>query len=161
MSQANERIDEAHDNPGLPVKPPIIFVITLAIGVGIHWLWPQPARPNGWAIVGIALTVLAVALVEWAAYVFRKADTNVLPWKPTRVIVDRGPYAVTRNPIYVGFALLQVGLGLWTNRLAVVLMVIPAIIATNMLVIAREERYLEGKFGAVYLDYKQRVRRWL
>ncbi|MNC99668.1 hypothetical protein D3C83_180330 [compost metagenome] len=76
-------------------------------------------------------------------------------------VVSRGPYALSRNPIYVGFALFQVGLGLWTNRLAVVLMVVPAVIATGVVVIRREERYLERKFGAAYLEYKTRVRRWV
>jgi protein-S-isoprenylcysteine O-methyltransferase Ste14 len=53
------------------------------------------------------------------------------------------------------------GLGFWTDRLAVVLMVIPALAATNTFVIAYEEAYLERKFGDVYLRYKERVRRWL
>ena len=149
------------DHPDLPVKPPIIFVIALAAGVAIHWVWPMSARPASWGFLGIGVSVLAIALIEWASFTFRRSGTNVVPWKPAVTVVSLGPYALSRNPIYVGFALFQVGLGLWTNRLAVVLMVIPAIIATNMLVIAREERYLEGKFGGVYLDYKRRVRRWV
>ncbi len=161
MSQANRSVDAPPDHPDLPVKPPIIYVVALAVGVAIHWAWPMQARPEGWAVLGIAVSVLAIALIEWASFTFRRSGTNVVPWKPATTVVARGPYALSRNPIYVGFALFQVGLGLWTNRLAVVLMVVPAIIVTNAVVIRREERYLERKFGAAYLEYKRRVRRWV
>ena len=149
------------DHPDLPVKPPIIFVIALAAGVAIHWVWPMSARPASWGFLGIGVSVLAIALIEWASFTFRRSGTNVVPWKPAMTVVSRGPYALSRNPISVGFALFQVGLGLWTNRLAVVLMVVPAVIVTGVVVIRREERYLERKFGAAYLEYKTRVRRWV
>ena len=161
MSQVNDSVDARPDHPDLPFKPPMAFLLCLAIGVGIDHFWPRPARPAGWAVVGIAMSVLAIVLIEWAAATFKRHKTAVVPWKPTRAIVASGPYAVSRNPIYVGFALLQVGLGVWANKLAVVLMVVPAIIMTRVLVIAREEEYLERKFGAAYSEYKARVRRWV
>jgi len=161
MSQVNDTVDAQPDHPDLPLKPPLVFLFCLVVGVGIHHFWPRAARPEGWASVGVGVAVLGIALAQWATYEFRRHKTAVLPWKPTRVIVDSGPFAVSRNPIYLGMALLQVGLGLWANKLAVVLMVVPAIIVTNVLVIAKEEEYLERKFGAVYTEYKARVRRWV
>lgn len=161
MSQANETVSGLPDHPDLPLKPPLVFLFATAVGVLAHQYWPRAARPAGWTVVGIALCVLALLLVEWAAWTFKRHHTAVVPWKPTRVIVDRGPFAVSRNPIYVGFVLFQVGLGLWTNKLAVVLLVIPAILATHVLIIAKEEEYLERKFGDAYRGYRARVRRWL
>lgn len=157
MSEATDR----PDHPDLPLKPPLVFLFCTALGVGAHHYWPHAARPAGWAVVGIALVVMAVALIQWSAWEFRRHKTAVVPWKPTRLIVDTGPFRVSRNPIYVAFALFQLGLGLWSDKLAVVLMVVPALLATDRAIIAREEAYLERKFGEVYLRYKRRVRRWL
>lgn len=161
LEQENAAAQERPDNPGMPVKPPLLYAFATALGVGVHALWPVSARPAGWAVFGIAFCVMSAVLVQWALNQFRQQKTSVLPWKSTRVILERGPFTFTRNPIYLGFALFQMGLGFWTDRLAVVLLVIPAVAATNRFVIAYEEAYLERKFGDAYLRYKERVRRWL
>lgn len=152
---------EAPDHPNLPIKPPELFALAIALGLGVHLFWPCAARPAGWMAAGLVVVLLGAALILWAVWEFRRHKTAVRPWKATRVIVEGGPYAFSRNPIYISFALIQVGIGLWSNQLAVVLMVIPAIIATRVLVIAREERYLARKFGEPYREYMTRVRRWL
>jgi protein-S-isoprenylcysteine O-methyltransferase Ste14 len=149
------------DHPDLPVKPPVIFLVAMLIGFVAHWVRPVSVRPDGFWLLGVLFLVAGLTLVQWSALLFRKHDTAVFPWLPTRTIVTEGPYAFTRNPIYLGFALVQLGVGFWTDRLAVVLMVIPAVVATNSWVIAREEAYLERKFGDAYADYLRRVRRWL
>ena len=79
----------------------------------------------------------------------------------TKAIVDEGPFARSRNPVYIGFAIIQVGIGVWTDKLAVVLLVVVPVVMTAALVVPREEDYLRRKFGAVYEDYCSRVRRWL
>ena len=152
---------ELPDHPDLPVKPPLISLVALAIGYLLHQFAPMHARPAGWGATGVGLVVVGLALSQWAIHQFRVQKTAVKPWKPTRVILDRGPFAFTRNPIYLSFVLLQLGIGLWHDRLAVVLMAIPAAIALDRVVIRREEAYLARKFGALYLAYLQRVRRWV
>jgi protein-S-isoprenylcysteine O-methyltransferase Ste14 len=149
------------DHPNLPVKPPVVFIVAMLIGFGVDWLKPMPARPDRWGGLGMIFSALAVALGAWAWLALKRHHTDVRPWKPTTAIVTDGPYALTRNPIYVAFALLQVGIGLWTDTLAVVLMAVPAIVATNNWVIAREEAYLSRKFGAPYERYLTQVRRWM
>lgn len=149
------------DHPNLPVKPPLVFIAALLLGLLVHWFKPMPARPDGWGGLGIIFAGLAAALMAWAWVALKRKRTDVRPWKPTTAIVTRGPFALTRNPIYLGFALLQVGIGLWSDRLAVLLMTVPAIAATNNWIIAREESYLLRKFGAEYERYLSRVRRWL
>lgn len=149
------------DHPDLPIKPPLIFVLATAIGALLHVAWPRAARPDGWGMLGAALAALAVVLLAWCSRLFQRHQTEIVPWKPTRVIVDYGPYGVSRNPIYVAFALFQLGLGLWADKLAVVLMTLPALVATHYLVVVREEAYLERKFGDAYRDYMRRVRRWV
>jgi protein-S-isoprenylcysteine O-methyltransferase Ste14 len=81
--------------------------------------------------------------------------------RPTTAIVFTGPYRFTRNPMYLGLALLQAGLAMVTNSLWPLLTLAPVIVAVRRLVIDREERYLEAKFGEEYRAYKARVRRWV
>jgi protein-S-isoprenylcysteine O-methyltransferase Ste14 len=149
------------DNPNLPIKPPFVFVIAMLTGFAVDWFKPVIARPEQWGGLGIVFCVCAVSLAAWAWLAFKRHHTDVRPWKPTTAIVTDGPFALTRNPIYLGFALFQVGIGLWANALAVVLMTIPAIAATNKWIIAREESYLTRKFGDAYVSYAKQVRRWL
>jgi protein-S-isoprenylcysteine O-methyltransferase Ste14 len=149
------------DHPNLPIKPPFVFVIAMMIGFAVHWIRPVAARPDRWGGLGAIFFVLAIGLVAWAWVSLARHHTDVRPWKPTTAIVRSGPYALTRNPIYLGFALFQLGAGLWYDALAVVLMTIPAIAATNAWIIAREESYLDRKFGESYASYLKDVRRWL
>ncbi len=133
----------------------------MAAGAGVHALWPVSVRPDSWGPLGGIFMLFAVALVGWAGFTLHRHETAIEPWRPTKVVVTSGPFGLTRNPIYLSFALFEVGLGLWTDKLAIVLMVIPAVAATNAWVIAREEAYLERKFGDGYRAYVGAVRRWL
>ncbi|HEV7444718.1 MAG TPA: isoprenylcysteine carboxylmethyltransferase family protein, partial [Steroidobacteraceae bacterium] len=81
--------------------------------------------------------------------------------RPTTTIVRKGPYRFSRNPIYLAFSLLQLGLSLWVNSLALLIALIPAVALMWLVVIPREERYLEARFPSDYLPYKASVRRWL
>jgi len=160
--QAKESLVELPpDNPNLPIKPPFVFVLAMLIGFAADWMRPVAARPDRWGGLGIIFCVIAVMLGGWAWLALKRHHTDVRPWKPTTAIVSDGPFALTRNPIYLGFALLQVGIGLWADALAVVLMTIPAVAATNKWIIAREEAYLTRKFGEVYTEYAKQVRRWM
>jgi protein-S-isoprenylcysteine O-methyltransferase Ste14 len=161
MSQVNPAIVAAPDHPDLPVKPPLVWLVALVLGWWLHRFMPLPARGNGIAWVGLLVVVAGVLLALWALLTLRAAHTPVEPWKATRAIVERGPYAFTRNPIYLAFALVTLGVGIWINRLAVVAMVVPALLITDRAIVRREERYLTRKFGEPYLSYRQRVRRWI
>src|SRR5262249_13202365 len=105
--------------------------------------------------------IAAVALFVSAVRTFRKAGTPIPGDRPTTTIVRVGPYRFSRNPIYLAFTLLQVGLAAWVNSVALLLMVVPALALMALVVIPREERYLEARFASDYLPYKRAVRRWL
>jgi protein-S-isoprenylcysteine O-methyltransferase Ste14 len=77
------------------------------------------------------------------------------------VIVRTGPYRFSRNPIYLAFSLLQLGIAIWVNSVWLLATLVGAVALIHSIVIQREEHYLERKFGAGYLDYKASVRRWL
>lgn len=111
--------------------------------------------------VGAVVTVLAIALFVSAVRTFRTAGTPIPGNRPTTTIVRTGPYRVTRNPIYLAFSLFQLGLAFWVNSLALLTTLIAAVALISLVVIPREERYLEARFPSEYLAYKASVRRWI
>jgi protein-S-isoprenylcysteine O-methyltransferase Ste14 len=104
---------------------------------------------------------VAGALFISALRTFRKADTPVPGNRPTTAIVRTGPYRFSRNPVYLAFTLFQIGLAAWVNSLGLLLTLLPTLALMVLVVIPREERYLEARFPAQYLPYKRAVRRWL
>ena len=141
------------------VRPPLVYLISLAIGTLLQFAMPLPFLPA--PLLGAGLIVVAVALLSYSVAEFRAAGTPVPARKPTRVIVRTGPYRISRNPIYLAYSLLQLGIAIWANSLWLVATLLGAVGVIDFFVIPREERYLEHKFGAEYLDYKDSVRRWL
>jgi protein-S-isoprenylcysteine O-methyltransferase Ste14 len=113
----------------------------------------------GW--LGTIVLALVLALVAWAISTMTRAGSNVPTRLPTTTIVETGRYRFTRNPIYLGMVLGLIGLAIAFNRLWLLVTLVPSALVIRYGVIAREEAYLERKFGEVYLAYKSRVRRWL
>jgi hypothetical protein len=90
-----------------------------------------------------------------------RAGSNVPTNLPTTTIVESGPYRFTRNPIYLGMFLGLIGLAIAFDNLWLLMMLVPFALVIRYGVVAREEAYLERKFGDVYRGYRSRVRRWL
>ena len=150
------------DNPGVVAKPPTLTLGALLAGVALELVWPTQIG-GGWprALAGVALAGAGVAGIATAMRQFRAAGTNIETDKPSETIVTTGLYARSRNPIYVAMAVILVGLGLAFDSLWVIAMVVPLLGVLRYGVIAREERYLTGKFGEPYRAYTAAVRRWL
>jgi len=148
-------------NPGL-ARPPLVYLVSIALGVALQLVEPLTFVPAPLALpLGAALVAIAGALFVWSVLTFRKADTPVPGNQPTTTIVGTGPYRFSRNPIYVAFSLLQLGIAVWLNSIWLLVTLAAAVALMHVVVIHREEDYLERKFGAQYLDYKRAVRRWL
>jgi protein-S-isoprenylcysteine O-methyltransferase Ste14 len=104
---------------------------------------------------------LGVTLLAGALGLFRRTGQDPKPWVSTPEIVSSGVYRWSRNPMYVGMALLLVAIGLgWANGWILVL-VLPVLAIVYLTAVRHEERYLERKFGVQYLEYKGSTRRWL
>jgi protein-S-isoprenylcysteine O-methyltransferase Ste14 len=91
----------------------------------------------------------------------RRAGTNVRPDQPTLAVVTDGPFRYSRNPLYLGLTGLYVGVTLLADALWPLVLLGPLLGVVQRGVVRREERYLAAKFGAPYLAYQARVRRWL
>jgi protein-S-isoprenylcysteine O-methyltransferase Ste14 len=111
--------------------------------------------------VGIVGTLAAVALFIYAVRTFKAAGTPVPGNLPTTTIVRTGPYRFSRNPIYLAFSLFQLAIAVWVNSPWLVLTLLAAVALMSLVVIPREERYLEARFPSEYSSYKAAVRRWL
>ena len=156
-------MSETIDRSNVVIHPPFAWALALVAGLGVGWLSPlqfvPTAVPRAW--VGGGLFAVGFVLAIWAIVTIRKAGTRVETNKPTTTIVANGPYRFTRNPIYIGMFLGQIGLAIGLDNLWVLATLVPFYLVIRYGVIAREETYLERKFGAVYLGYKSRVRRWM
>ena len=144
------------------VRPPLVFLISLAAGAAIQFVVPFPFLPATLALpLGAPLVVVGVALFTWSSATFRAAGTPVPARKPTLAIVRAGPYRFSRNPIYLAFSLFQLGLAIWLNTVWLLATLAVAAALMHYVVIRKEEEYLERRFGAEYSSYKSSVRRWL
>lgn len=148
-------------NVGL-IRPPLVYLGSIGLGLLIHLLWPVQLFPASLGVpLGVMLVLVAGALFVSAARTLRKAGTPVPGDRPTTTVVLRGPYRFSRNPIYLAFTLFQIGLAAGVNSLGLMLTLLPALALMVLVVIPREERYLEARFPMEYLPYKRAVRRWL
>jgi protein-S-isoprenylcysteine O-methyltransferase Ste14 len=163
MTMTHEMVQtEQPDHAGVAFHPPILLLLALLLGVGARWLTPLPFVPDVAALpIGLVVVAASLGWFVWAVVTMRRGGGSIPTSKPTEAIIRRGPYAWSRNPIYLSMVVLQVGVGLWAN--SVWFLGLAAVSAWLLWwgVISREERYLERKFGDVYLDYKAHVRRWI
>ena len=146
--------------PGL-LRPPIIFLAAILLGIALNQAWSLPFIPSTLRWLGSVVSLCAVLLFFLSLREFRAAGTSVRGTERTTAIVRTGPYRFSRNPIYVSFIMLVLGLSFWLNDLWLLVTLIPAIGSIAVLVIPREERFLERNFQEQYLAYKATVRRWL
>ena len=157
------------DSAQVRFPPPLLFIGILLLAILIDWFALLPTRLQGLGImtsirwpVGAALVLAGLGILAWAAGLFRRRGNNLPPWQPVAELVINGPYRWTRNPMYLGMALLYAGLAVaFDSLLAIILLAVLVLPIIQTQVIAKEERYLESKFGEPYLAYKKQVGRWL
>src|SRR5262245_42720269 len=147
------------DTANVIIRPPIAWAVAVLAGLALNWLMPLPfvpaAVPAGW--LGTIVFALALALFAWAIATITRSGSNVPTSLPTTTIVETGPYRFTRNPIYLGMVLGLISLAIAFNSLWLLLTLVPFALAIRYSVVAREEAYLERKFGEAYRRYRARV----
>ena len=151
------------DRSNAIIRPPIALLIAFGMGLGLDWLYPLRFVPASVPrlLTGGAIFAAGLALAIWAILTIRQAGTEIETTKPTTAIVSGGPFRFTRNPIYSGMLLGLVGLAVGFDTLWILGTLIPFYLVIRYGVIAREEAYLERKFGDVYRGYTSQVRRWI
>ena len=112
-------------------------------------------------VLGIPVAIVSLTLLLASVREFSRHGTPVRGTQPVITIVATEPYRFSRNPIYLSFVLLQLGIALTANSVWILLMIIPTLLYQSFGVISREESYLGRKFGDEYRGYRNSVRRWL
>lgn len=159
---SKERGDRAKEHAGVVVPPPLIFILALVAGYLLQLRWPLAAPPRWLAIwVGGAFIVVAVIIGIFALVEFRRAGTTIFPFRPTTALITRGPFSWSRNPLYLSLALGYLGAALALEWTWAIVLLIPALVSLHYGAVVLEERYLESRFGDLYAEYRQRVRRWI
>jgi len=156
----NKQPTKGGPNPGL-FRPPIVFLCAILLGIALNWAWPLHFVSPSVRLFGPIITACAVVLFLLSYREFRRAGTSVQGSKGSTTIVRTCPYRFSRNPIYLAFILFVLGLSVWLNTLWLFVTLVPAVGIIAVVVIPREERFLERTFKDQYSSYKAQVRRWL
>jgi protein-S-isoprenylcysteine O-methyltransferase Ste14 len=160
--QEEKSMADEHDNPGIRVPPPLIYLLPLLLGLLLDRRSHLPFLPHGVGrIVGWPLIGGGVALAGWFGQTMRDADAPVRTDKPVPRLTTEGPFRYSRNPAYLGLAMIYAGIAVLRNALWAILLLPLVLFVIQREVIGREERYLQRTFGEEYLNYKTRVRRWV
>jgi len=152
------------DSAGVRFPPPFIYLGALLLGLAAERFLNLRSFGIDWRLLvaaGALLFFPGAAVMLAAAGLFRRLGTNVRPSRPTKLIATTGPYRWTRNPMYLGMALIYAGLAIALDGPIALALLPLVLVVIQTQVIAREERNLEAKFGDDYRRYKAEVRRWL
>ena len=145
--------------------PPLLYVSAIAIAVLANLAyalpWFTPPLSDLLFAIGWLLIAAVVAIDLAAMRTLARANTTILPHRGAEHLVTGGPYAISRNPIYLANTLLMIGVGLVSGIAWFIVFAVVAAFLTQKLAIEREEKHLDHRFGKRYRDYRKKVRRWI
>lgn len=142
--------------------PPLLVLVCLAAMAILALVAPGPVIATApWTWLGAALAILGPSLAVAGARQFRKLGTNIKTFDDPDVLVTSGLFAISRNPMYLGFLLLLAGAALLMGRATPAAPVLAFFLAAQVWYIPFEERAMARRFGADYAAYRARVRRWI
>ena len=144
--------------------PPLVFLGCILLGVAFQYVVVPAPVPVGRAsstIGGILILMAGLGFIASARILFSRTGQNPIPWKPSPELILKGPYRFTRNPMYIGITLFELGLGLTVNNLWISSLAATALLTVHFIAVRPEERYLSDKFGESYKAYLAQVRRYL
>jgi protein-S-isoprenylcysteine O-methyltransferase Ste14 len=142
--------------------PPILFGSAIVAALALGWALPGPLwlHAGGWAALGWALLLAGVGLDLAAMTMMSRQRANILPHRAATALVTTGPFAVSRNPIYLGNAIALCGAGFAFANPWFLAAALAAALAVTPLAIVREEAHLARLFGAEWRAYSARTARW-
>jgi protein-S-isoprenylcysteine O-methyltransferase Ste14 len=157
----------AHSTSGgarVRIPPPLVFLASVIGGFVLRFVVAPPPLPFSRTVqlvVGAVLALAGINLAFWARQLMVASGQNPRPWTPKTSLLLQGPYRYTRNPMYVGMFLLQIGIGVMNRNLWVVVGAAVTLMIVHYAAVLPEEAYLDETFGEPYRDYKRTVRRYL
>jgi protein-S-isoprenylcysteine O-methyltransferase Ste14 len=154
------------DAAAVRVFPPAVPLLTVLVGVGLDQVWPIDlpfgfGAPESYWVGGAIVAGAVLGLGLWSVLLIRSSGQSENPWKPTTHVIQRGPFRITRNPMYLQMVLVCLGFAVALVNLWILILTPLCAWLLQTLAILPEEKYLEDKFGEAYLAYKRSVRRWI
>jgi protein-S-isoprenylcysteine O-methyltransferase Ste14 len=150
------------DSVSFRLWPPVAIGAPLLVGWLVTLVLGDPVHIGGWRVaLGLALALFFVVWNGWSLWLFGRHQTGLLPGQATNVLIEDGPFRVSRNPLYVGLLALYLGLALLAPTFWGLVLFPAAVLLILWGAIRPEERFLHERFGAPYDEYTRRVRRWL
>ena len=144
------------------VLPPVYFLMAIIIMVSLHFFAPiTVVVTSPWNLLGVLPAGVALIIMLYAAYSFKRAQTTIKPFQESSALVTRGVYTFTRNPMYLSMALILAGIATWLGSVTSWLVILPFIFLISRVFIQTEEKMLAETFGSDYEEYRLRVRRWI
>lgn len=142
--------------------PPTYLFVSIVVMLALHFLAPgMKLVPFPWRLLGIVPFLIGIVLNLSADQAFKEHETTVKPFETPSALVTQGVFRITRNPMYVGFVLLLLGIAVGLGAL-VPFAVIPVFaVLMDVVFIKEEERALQEEFGDAWQAYKSSVRRWI
>lgn len=144
--------------------PPLIYGMAALIALALTRLSPIPVtHGHGWLpwLLGAGLVLSAISLDLWAVKTLLDRHTAVMPYRCATCLVTCGPFRFTRNPIYLGYTLIMVGIGLMTLSPWFFVMAAAAVTLTTLFAIRNEELHLLSRFGFEFERYCRYTTRWI
>ena len=160
----DENARDENDGAAVRIPPPLIFLGAVILGAVAHaTIVPLTILMSLGVRISMAAVaaVLGLVLMGGAVGLFRRTGQDPAPWKPTPEIISTGVYRISRNPMYVAMALLQLAIGIGLANWWMVILLPVALVIVYATAVRHEERYLERKFEDGYRRYSKAVRRWL
>ena len=155
-------LDQNARGPGVPIPPPLIYLAFFLLGIALGWVFPLPSiESRSGEFFGGVVAFASLLVAGFGFKELRAAHTTFRPDRPTSSLVTAGIFNFSRNPLYLSLLLLYAGVSFVLQAWWAIILTPLLLAAMNRYVVAREERYLERRFGAQYSDYCKRVRRWL
>jgi len=146
----------------LKIMPPNCFMVMIVLNIILHYVFPiKKVVSPPYNYLGILLIVLGIYLNLYVYFVYKKEKNTMEPNEVPQVLITSGVFKISRNPLYLGMALILFGEAILLGSIITFLFPLLFIIMTNMWTIPLEEKNLEKKFGRKYLDYKRKVRKWI
>lgn len=157
------RYDPMASETGITAAPPFVFMAGILTAVLLGWIHPFTfGLPTAVRVaIGVILVLSLPAIMIPTLAAFRRTASEYDVQKLPKAIVKEGPFRFSRNPGYIGFFLFFLGIAFLLDNVYGLILVVVGMVFVHYKVVLKEEAVLENAFGADYLEYKNRVRRWI
>jgi protein-S-isoprenylcysteine O-methyltransferase Ste14 len=145
-----------------PILPPIYLLVSILIMIALHFIFPVLKMISfPWNCLGLIPLLLGLVINIITDKTFKKHNTTIKPFQESTALITDGVFSLSRNPMYLGFGFDLLGIVVLMGSLSPYIVVLAFMVLMDIVFVRTEERMLENTFGAGWVEYKKKVRRWI